>query len=901
MKSRLKAILILTVLTCLVVTSSVFARTENIFGTAQLLTNSGFETGDTTGWEAEGSAALAVNSSIYRSGSYSLAVSNRIAGYSACKQSIVNILNTNGSGVYYYSFYARKADGDATAVQLKTHFEYKVGTAATTQVQGSFVTLDNTWKKVEGEITTTAFNAGEITAGIVRFASNGVQNTTIYVDDFFLVKKTTAEVDDSELLTNADFENGTAGWTASCTMESVNSPTQSGNWAVLLSGRTANYMSAAQDIKTALEANGSGWYEASVYVRLAAGTPETKLRITTQIRRASTAMADNFHGSSQIVNDSEWTLLTFAEDIPWTAGGTVASIYVSTETASTASFYLDNFSLKKAADPGAGSYTPPEGELLSNGSFETGLTGWSGYSDRTFSMLQGSAYAKSGNYAVLIAARNSTAPNTEAPAQDVLTALQTAGEGDYTASVWVKKVRGQGSSDMRLMLAYNDGTEGKIIYGDAVTAGDDWAELTLSAQLPDPALWTSAKLSLDMTAAINYYADDFSLVKAVEEPEEPADPNEFLTNGGFEKGQSPWTANACTLTIVTSDVHGGTKAALVTDRSAKYSSPLYSIKDILTEKGSKKYKISTWVKLKSGEEATQMFISIQIKDGTTVEAQLAGTTAEVTDGEWTQLIFEGTIEWQNTWTTASLYIGQPDQQPISAYYADDFSMQFAPVSEEERQAGAFLNTGFEEGVTDWMSSGCELSVDMSTFRGGVFSAFAGQRTDLTDTVSHNVFDYISLLGTGNYTATAYIRTAQGQPDASFQIMVILLKDGAEVASYESAARTVSDDAWYGVRFAGEIDASADFDDAVLVIMQTDGTPVEFYIDDAQLVLTQYAAALEEPEINTPTEEPSDQDDGEEDNGGDDTPEHTGDVQLLLYGLMGLGGISALLLQNKKKR
>lgn len=469
---------------------------RNYYSSQQLLANPGFETGTASDWTAE-TATLTVSSTYKRGGSYSMAISGRTATWSSCKQDTTDILNTQGAGVYYYCFYARLATGDSTNIQLKAHFEYKIGTDTPIQVQGSLVTLNTAWKKIEGTFTTNDFLKGDITSAIVRFASGSTYATTVYVDDFYLVKV-------SQLLTNSGFETGTtSGWepeTATLTVSSAYK--NSGNYSLAVSSRTATWSSCKQDITAELNEMGPGVYYYSFYARLADGDG-TNIQVKTHFEyKVGTNTPIQVQGSL-VTLDNTWKKIEGVITTDIFTPGDITSALVRFASGSTyaTTVYVDDFYLVKP-------------QYLQNAGFEKASTaGWTAESATlsiTYSMVN------SGNCALAVSNRTYGWSSCK---QDIAAVLNEQGPGKYYYSFYARLADGDSTSiQLKTHFEYKIGTGTTIqVQGTPVTLNSSWQKI-------QGTITTSDFTKGDITAAIvrfasvgtydtTVYVDDFSLFK----------------------------------------------------------------------------------------------------------------------------------------------------------------------------------------------------------------------------------------------------------------------------------------------------------------------------------------------------------------------------------------------------
>jgi glucuronoarabinoxylan endo-1,4-beta-xylanase len=152
-----------------------------------------------------------------------------------------------------------------------------------------------------------------------------------------------------------------------------------------------------------------------------------------------------------------------------------------------------------------------------------------------------------------------------------------------------------------------------------------------------------------------------------------AQPN-LTTNPGFETGDtSGWFAfGPPSISTETSQVHSGTYACLVTNRTATWNGIAQSFVGVL--QAGQTYDVSAWVKLMNGGNQT-MQLTIQKTDGggTSYAAIASGS---VSSSSWTQLSGQYTYNPSGTVSALNFYAEVPSSSNTS-YYIDDvnFSAQ----------------------------------------------------------------------------------------------------------------------------------------------------------------------------------------------------------------------------------
>ena len=150
----------------------------------------------------------------------------------------------------------------------------------------------------------------------------------------------------------------------------------------------------------------------------------------------------------------------------------------------------------------------------------------------------------------------------------------------------------------------------------------------------------------------------------------------LLTNAGFETGNTTgWFAfGPPTISVETSQVHSGTYACLVTNRTSTWNGIAQSLAGVL--QAGQTYDVSAWVRLVSGGNQT-MQLTMQKTDGSgTSYAMIA--SGSVSSSDWTQLSGQYTYNPSGTVSALNFYAEVPSSSNAS-YYIDDVQLSAGTI------------------------------------------------------------------------------------------------------------------------------------------------------------------------------------------------------------------------------
>lgn len=264
----------------------------------------------------------------------------------------------------------------------------------------------------------------------------------------------------SNLIINGGIESGILPWRAQgALITQATEQRHSGDYSLLVTGRTATWNGPVMDLPPLSEGR---TYQASVWVRLAPGTPATQLNLTRKRTLVGGAEEYNQLGSAQ-VTDAAWVEL--AGGFTHVANGALQEhfLYIeSTDAGATASFYVDDLELAVPT------------QLVVNGDVESSLSGWGPFGP---SMLtRTSTDSKTGDYSVLVTNRTA-----EWQGASFTVAAPQAGEV-YQFSCYVRMAPANPDATVAMTIKLRDSinNDGGIFIEvtRADVTSEDWVQLS---------------------------------------------------------------------------------------------------------------------------------------------------------------------------------------------------------------------------------------------------------------------------------------------------------------------------------------------------------------------------------------------------------------------------------------
>ncbi len=426
------------------------------------------------------------------------------------------------------------------------------------------------------------------------------------------------------LVANGDFESNTNGWyTWDGTLSTSTQYAISGSQSLRLSDRGGNGPAATN--LTGLVAPGKT-YDVALWTTIA-GAASANVNVT-QAVSCDGQPAYNWLINPTPVQAGQWTQLSGSLVIP---DCNVTDVQLFAEgPPGGVELFVDHVSVrgKQAAN-----------NIVSNGTFESGISGWSTYSGVASATT---ARAHSGSRSLLISERTGNAP-----ALTDLTQAVTQG-ASYQVSFWVS-IGGAASADVNLTqkVVCDGQTTYSWIANPVAVSDGQWLELKATLNVPTCNLTELQVYAEGPPAGVDLYVDDVNISL-------PTVTN-LLPEGSFESQLGSWFSwGSGTFALTSARAHGGAQSLLFSGRSA--NAPLArSILDLVTP--GKTYQLSLWATVGGAASADINVTQAMSCDGSPAYSWIVNPVT-VTDGAWTKLSGTVTVPSCNL-TDAMIYAEGP--------------------------------------------------------------------------------------------------------------------------------------------------------------------------------------------------------------------------------------------------
>jgi GH35 family endo-1,4-beta-xylanase len=341
--------------------------------------------------------------------------------------------------------------------------------------------------------------------------------------------------------------------------------------------------------------------------------------------------------------------------------------------------------------------------------------------------------------------------------------------------------------------------------------GSEWIELTGSLSVPDCTIQSASIYITAPTAGLDLFVDDV----AVRPEPEPRGPD-LITNSDFETGTDGWYAWSGTLSDTSAQAHGGTESGVVSDRTATWNGPVYSLLSAVTPGAT--YAASAWARIDgAATDAVDMTLKITCSGAPDVYQQIASATA--TNASW--------VELSGTFTVPAcplvdfeIYLEGPGAG--EDLYIDDASVE--QLLWHDVTTNAISNSGFESDGAGWSAFGGTFSVSSAFAHSGVQSG-----VDTGRTAAWNGPSYTMPTWPSQYAVTAWgLQT--GTSDIELALSAKLVCNG--VTNYLDITTTMAPPSTW-VELTGALTVPEGCTTALIYLQQESGSTFpDLYIDDA---------------------------------------------------------------------
>jgi hypothetical protein len=292
------------------------------------------------------------------------------------------------------------------------------------------------------------------------------------------------------LLSNGGFESGITGWSSwnGSTLSASTAQEYEGNQSLYATARpNTNQFAVSPDIKAELTAGNIYSVSARVYQ---AGTGANTVRLASKVGCASGDTFPWIHNKTDVPANA-WTLLSGPLVIPASCVMTEVLIFFE-GTAAGVDVYVDDVQVRERGT-----------NLVSNGGFESGITGWSSWNGSTLSASIAQEYE--GSQSLYATAR----PNTNQFAVSPNIVGITAGTA-YLASAQVYQA-GAGADTVRMAAKVGcaSGDTFPWIHNNTSVPANTWTLLVGRLEIPASCVITEVLLLFEgTTAGVDVYIDD---------------------------------------------------------------------------------------------------------------------------------------------------------------------------------------------------------------------------------------------------------------------------------------------------------------------------------------------------------------------------------------------------------
>ena len=473
---------------------------------------------------------------------------------------------------------------------------------------------------------------------VVLYAEGPAAGVSILIDDVALRER--SEPLGANVISNGDFEAGIAGWVAWAGTISPSTVAHGGSGSVQVTNRTDTWQGPVYNLLPQVTRGAT--YKIGGFARVsgAASAPVDIVVLST---------CDGTDTYTQVgtatANDQGFVAMSGSYLVPACNNLTQLALYVEGPPAGITLIVDDVTAQQRLSIPVVPLPPPPVARnILSNGDFELGASGWFGFGA---SVALSTTTVHGGANAGVATGRTDT---WQGPAYNV-----PSGPGSYSVSIYAQQ-----SSGSALTLALSakvtcGGADSFLTIGSASANSGAWTKL--SGSLTVPAGCSAATVYVQQfggTVFPDLYVDDLVAT--------PVNVTNFSGNPGFESGTAGWGSFGATISQTSAFVHSGAFAGLASARTADWQGISFSY-----PAGAGKYSASLWALQNSGADFPFM-LSAKVTCGGVDSFPTVAIVTGAT-GTWVQLT--GTFTVPSGCSSADLYLHQNGATVFPDLYVDD--------------------------------------------------------------------------------------------------------------------------------------------------------------------------------------------------------------------------------------
>ncbi|HEU4581687.1 MAG TPA: endo-1,4-beta-xylanase [Polyangiaceae bacterium] len=444
-----------------------------------LIGNSSLEAG-LDGWSAMGSAVLSTETVAAHSGLRSARAGGRSDTWMGPRHDITALARAGRS--YDVSVWTRLS-GAASANTSLTAQVTCAGQAASFVPVASAGASDADWTQLSGTLQLPECDLQQVAV----YLEGPAAGVDLLVDDLALREQPLPN-----LITNSDFESGTAGWfNFGPDTLGTTSDAHGGSSAAIATARTDTWNGIGTDLTARVAPRAT--YRAEAFLKIA-GAASDRVGLTAAVTCAGQA-AQFLTVGSATGSSTDWVRVTGSVTVP---NCTVQSFVLYAEgPAAGVDLLLDDVAFWQI-DAGP----PPSSNVIDNSGFETGTDGWFGFGPVTASSTADRAHG--GSRSALISGRTDTWNGLATS----LVGRLTPG-ASYSVSAWAQVGTGSSPVSLTFQNACDGGGATNFTFVSGATVNDStWTQLQGTLVAPDCTLATGNLYIEGAPAGVDIYLDD---------------------------------------------------------------------------------------------------------------------------------------------------------------------------------------------------------------------------------------------------------------------------------------------------------------------------------------------------------------------------------------------------------